>query len=326
MGIIGGIKNGAIATWRFISPVYWDGFHRIRVPADKATTESATETTALDAPVTTTAEELEITTLAPVLAKPRWRAPLTQPTHNSVPALSLMAAWTVCKDLALPEGNEDASVWVSERQLAAVFDGATESFAARRWVNILSTAWEQDHHTDTGRMTALQQQYAADVNAMDLSWAQEQAAGRGSFTTVASIQAAPGGLAATCVGDSAIALVKNGCIVEAYPSMQPVDYSSVPDALGSSQELLSLGQELLETCSWTIPVEPGEFDMVVLATDAVAVWLLEENHLQPNGHLAAVLEIGDATAWEQLVAKEREAGRMKTDDSTVMIIAVEGAV
>jgi len=236
--------------------------------------------------------------------------------------LSLLGVWTACKDLPLPDGNEDAWVWVDDVQRAAVFDGATESFAARRWVSILTEAWEQDSAID---LEALQRQYADAGAAMNLSWAQEEAAGRGSFTTLASVQAAPGGLDATCVGDSAILLVKDARIVEAYPSLDPADYSSVPEALGSSTEHLNQGQRLLQTCSWTIPVAPDDIDMAVLATDAVAVWLLQGNRNHTNELLAATLQIDDQAHWEHIVAGEREAGRMKADDSTVMILKVEVA-
>jgi len=234
-----------------------------------------------------------------------------------VPTLSLWGVWTACKDLSLPDGNEDAWVWVDVAQRAAVFDGATESFAARRWVSILTQAWEQDSAID---LEALQRQYGDAVAAMSLSWAQEDAVRRGSFSTLASIQAAPGGLYARCVGDSAILLVKDGRIVEAYPSLDPADYSSVPDALGSSSEHLNRGHSLLEACSWTIPVAPGDIDMVVLATDAVAAWLLQGNRNHTNELLAATLEIDDRAHWEHMVASERGAGRMKADDSTVLIL------
>jgi serine/threonine protein phosphatase PrpC len=241
-------------------------------------------------------------------------------THDAVPTVTFVACWSLCKDPLLPESNEDGAVWVADRQLAAVFDGATESFAARRWVNIVRREWASGSPLN---LEALQREYADHINAMELSWAQESAAGRGSFTTVASIVPAPGGLSATCVGDSAILLVKDGKIAQAYPSMDPMDYSSVPDALGSTKETLSLGQELIQTCSWTIPVEPDEFDLALLATDAVAMWLLEGNEAQPNERLTSARAVSDDAAWEHLVTHEREAGHMKTDDSTLVVVSIE---
>lgn len=322
MSIIGGIRRGAIGTWRFVSPVYWDGFHRIRVPERSDIPGSVGEQNVAEPSASALTVEVTAGSAHSTSRKPQWKAPNTQPTHDSVPVLSLHGSWTACKDLASPNSNEDAFLWVAERQVAAVFDGATESFAARRWVRIIRNAWKLDSPID---LAALQKQYSDDISLMSLSWAQEHAVGRGSFTTIASIQPAPGGLSATCVGDSAILLAKDGCVVQAFPSLDSTAYSSVPDALGSSSVLLESGRELLDTCTWVIPVYRDEIDMVVLATDAVAVWLLQGNGTVPDGRLAAALAIEKTHEWEQLVATERDAGRMKPDDSTVMIIDVGGS-
>jgi serine/threonine protein phosphatase PrpC len=160
---------------------------------------------------------------------------------------------------------------------------------------------------------------------MDLSWAQHEASQRGSFTTIASIEPAPGGLNATCVGDSAIVLLRDGDIVDAFPSPDPAHYSSVPDALGSSADHLAYGRELLEVCKWTIPLEPGAVDTVVLATDAVAVWLLSGDAAVHQKRLTAINSCNSAESWEALVHTERARGHMKTDDSTVMLIDVQVA-
>lgn len=322
MDIRGGIQRSVIATWRFISPTHWYNFHRLRSPVDADSTISSSRVLPQSHEASVRSGGLSSYAAQNIRTQMRWRAPQTRTSTGAVPTLSLICNWTACKELEHPEMNEDAAVWSMDSQLGAVFDGATESFAAQRWVKLVSQAWLE---ATTFDLAILQRQYEAALRAIKLSWAQEQAAGRGSFTTLASIKAAPGGLAATCVGDSAILLVKDKRIVEAYPSMQPTDYSSVPDALSSDQELVFLGEELLESCSWTIPVESDEIDTAILATDAVAVWLLQANQVQANEHLAAVLEVGDTSAWEQLVASEREAGRMKPDDSTVMMIAVKGA-
>lgn len=331
MKVIGGIRAVLRAWVYYVDPLhfhYLEQAHRdARALArlqNAALEGLGLEEAAQEAALLHTDSSTDVATTFPVDAaealRPRWRAPITVLSHDAVPTVTLVACWSMCKDPLHPESNEDTAVWVADRQVAAVFDGATESFAARRWVNIVSSGWESGSPLDLG---ALQQEYSDDINAMELSWAQESAAGRGSFTTVASIEPAPGGLAATCVGDSAILLVKNGAIVQAYPSIDPADYSSVPDALGSTTETLPLGQELIQTCSWTIPLEPDEFDVALLATDAVAVWLLQGNEAQPNERLTSARAVSDDAAWEDLVTHERQSGRMKTDDSTLMVVNIE---
>ena len=322
MKIFGGIRRAAIATWRFISPVYWYDFHRIRIPPDG---ESSTPID--DEPREAAPPSAELASQAPGVetatrARHPWKAPEAVVTSDALPRVSLLRAWTTCKDPLLPDSNEDAWAWVSQRSAAAVFDGATESFAARRWVGLLKEAWSNEPSID---LATLQHRYAEAIQAMSLSWAQEQAADRGSYTTLASVTPTPGGLQATCIGDSAILLLKDGSITQAYPSMDAADYSSVPDALGSTTDVLDLGEELLRTCTWTIPVNPGDIDTVMLATDACAVWLLDGDEPTRQSRLQAIMDIESDEQWEGLVQDERRAKRMKTDDSTVLVLAVEGS-
>ena len=328
MGVFGGIRRGAVATWRFISPTYWYGFRRLRPDDLDFLTEPAGSTqdtnpiapphAPLPRPDATESRELP-PQLTRDIPEPRWTPTITPVTGTAVPCLSLRAGWTVCKDPELPDSNEDAAVWIPNRQAAAVFDGATESFAAKRWVSILRDGWKRAGALD---LPSLQQQYADEITSMNLTWAQQQASERGSFTTLASVEPTDGGLAATCIGDSAIILIREATIVQAFPSRDPQYYSSVPDALGSHSTLLDSGQELLRLCSWTIPLDPGEIDCIALVTDAVAVWLLLDNSSSEPSRLTRTLAIDQSDDWEALVTAERAAGHMKVDDSTVLLLEV----
>ena len=130
----------------------------------------------------------------------------------------------------------ELSRFLADGGRAAVFDGATESFAARRWARLVSSCWEQDAEDFMGRAQA---EYALGASDRALSWAQEEASQRGSFTTIAAIQTVPGGLRTTIVGDSSVLFLNRDEIVESFPYATAEEFGSTPLALGS--ESASLG-------------------------------------------------------------------------------------
>lgn len=249
-----------------------------------------------------------------------WIAPQVVITHERLPKLDVVTILTASKDPDLQDSNEDLAIWLADRQTAAVLDGATESFAAQRWVTIVGEQWRQETNFD---LKLAQERYAQEVGELPLDWAQDQAAQRGSFTTFASVEPAKGGLKATVIGDSAILLLKNDEIRSAYPFSLPGDYTSVPDALPSRDDLLTAGLELWKSGTWIIPLEPASIDCVILATDAVAVWLLVENMEERTLRIHQARQCADNDEWAELVLAERAAGKIKSDDSTMVVLRIE---
>lgn len=248
-----------------------------------------------------------------------WRPHGSAPRSSHTPTVHFRRAFTVCKDLDYADGNEDFFIWADDRGGAAIFDGATESFAARRWVRMIAAAWEANPQLD---FKQLQSQYEDEIDSLNLGWAQAQARQRGSFTTIASVTPARGGLSATLIGDSCIALCKNNAVLEMLPSSDPSFFGSTPEALASTPNLLTVNTELMNACSWVIPLEPGDIDCVVLMTDAIGHWVTSEPESSDESRIESVLACRDEDQWSALVQRERASGRMKVDDSTVVVLYV----
>ena len=248
-----------------------------------------------------------------------WRPPESAPRNSHTPTVHFRRAFTVCKDLDYADGNEDFFVWADDRGGAAIFDGATESFAARRWVRMLAAAWKTNPQLD---FEHLQSRYEDEIDTLNLGWAQAQARQRGSFTTLASVTPTEGGLAATLIGDSCIALCKDNAVLQMLPSSDPSFFRSTPEALASTPNLLTVNKELMDACSWIIPLEPGEIDCVVLMTDAIGHWVTSEPASSEESRIESVLACRGEDQWSALVQHERASGRMKADDSTVVVLGV----
>lgn len=254
---------------------------------------------------------------APTSGTHQWTGPIHL-RHG----LTVAFAGTYPKDDQQPQTNEDAWAIHTPSGAVVVFDGATESFAARRWVSILAAQWRAQGHVDLAAAQATYRESSPRAS----SWAQEQAAARGSFTTIAALTPDVKAWNTQIVGDSAVLILRDGVIIQARPFTSATEFSSAPDALASHHDLCDAGIESLQsgTQELEIPyVRPNESTHVVLATDAVAAWLLVDEAAARAERVRALLACGEDRDWGDLVRRERASGSMKVDDSTVVILTVE---
>lgn len=235
--------------------------------------------------------------------------------------LRVIFSASVAKDPDDLDSNEDYWVLDEGGNGVAVLDGATESYAARRWARLLGTAWA---HRKADWLADAQVAYALAMNGAQLSWAQEAASERGSFATIAAIRAAGDGLAATCVGDTCVMLIDGERLERSHPLTSASQFTSAPLALPSDQGQLDRGRTLLDQVNVTLPV-PGPGLEAWLATDAIACWLLVEDDDQRAERVRRVRSLHSEEEFGILVASERQAGRMKVDDSTLVRVRLEGA-
>lgn len=238
-----------------------------------------------------------------------------------IPDLHLLTQWTCSKDPGMEDSNEDVLLFLADDSRAAVFDGATESFAARRWARLVASCWEQDADDFMARAQA---EYALGASHRAVSWAEEEASQRGSFTTIAAIQAVPGGLRTTIVGDSSVLFLSRDEITDSFPYATAEEFGSTPLALCSDAASLSLCVDVLRRSTWLLPVDTSVVTDVLLVTDAVAAWLLVGDAAARVERVRALRYIDTPEQWRNLVHAERSSGRMKTDDSTVILISIEG--
>lgn len=233
---------------------------------------------------------------------------------------------TLSKDPLIDGSNEDVEkLWLREEvQRAAVFDGASESFAARKWTRILADQWRRGNGSSFEWLMQAQRLYKEHVDKIKLSWAQEAAAERGSFATIASVEVVNGKLFMTVVGDSSIFFLDSSGIRASYPFKSETEFSSVPKALSSHPnaanscvDLLSDGRKRFEFL-----FSEGE-KRILLATDAVSSWLLVDDMSCRTDRLRQILQCATRHDFHDLVRRERSCGAMKVDDSTVLLLGVD---
>jgi hypothetical protein len=234
--------------------------------------------------------------------------------------LRVLYAVTCAKDAGPDAVNEDVYALDEVRGRAAVFDGATESFAARRWASIVAEHWRTG---EPGWLESAQEQYHDAISSLQLSWAQEAGARRGSFTTVAAVHATQTGLSLQLVGDSCVLLTSGSTVVSSHPLDSADQFTSAPQALSSDPADSEANREALEQGRLTVPWASSDFSHVLLATDAIAGWLLVDDPSARSTRLSALLAANDDRSFGALVETERAAGRLKRDDSTVVVLKVQ---
>jgi hypothetical protein len=233
--------------------------------------------------------------------------------------LVMEVAATVPKDLQYPESNEDAYAWDESGQRAAVFDGATESFAAERWVASTRTHWLSGHPQWLQRA---REEYDRDIKELNLSWAQLEAAERGSYTTLVSIESIPLGLRVTTIGDSCIFLLEDTEIIACDPYVSQGEFFASPQALSTrSQDNHAVTGEGVDITGDKYLISPDVLagKQLLLATDALSQWLMVP---KPQGRLTRLLAALKKGDLKTLVTQERATGELKTDDTTALLLTV----
>ena len=234
---------------------------------------------------------------------------------------------TISKDPSIDGSNEDAAVLrlFKHGQRAAVFDGASESFAARRWSKLLANEWGREEMSDGLWLERAPTRYKNEIDEMNLSWAQEAAMERGSFATIASIEVRKKYLKLSIVGDSSIFFIDSRGLRASYPFQSESEFTSIPLALSSRPTALEQNHELLRNCMNTEStlVRAKGTKHLLLATDAVSCWLLSDDMSIRHNRLEALFSCKTSEDFHELVLRERASSAMKIDDSTIILLRID---
>jgi len=229
---------------------------------------------------------------------------------------------TISKDVAIEGSNEDSACLRLNASIprAAVFDGASESYAARKWSNLVAEEWGRRHDKDWGWIDRAQARYARNSNKSALSWAQEVASDRGSFATVCYVDIEGEWLNFCAVGDSCLFLIDGNEITFSYPYVSETQFTSAPMAVSSRLDNLKMNKDNLLMGLDRIRFRALGTKQILLATDAVSCWLLANDQEIRAARLVRLLNCKTPVEFQQLVLEERANKNMHVDDSTVVLL------
>ncbi len=198
---------------------------------------------------------------------------------------------------------------------AAVADGATESIFAGAWAETLAQGLAAADATTEDAFAAAvpdwQAAWQSDVaeRASGGPWYVDAKAEEGAYAAVLGLSLRPDGRwRAVSVGDCGLFHLRNDTVQRVWPVEDPDSFSNRPTLLPSRADRSGPTPETTNG-GW----QPE--DIFLLATDAVAAWLLRTDPAQGINF--------DEETFRERVVSAREEGTLRNDDATLLILEIE---
>jgi Protein phosphatase 2C len=217
-------------------------------------------------------------------------------------------------------GNEDHACVSDDGSICAVSDGASISFDSGRWAEILARRFVSNQDISKLWIEAAIQEYRSTHDREAMSWAYQAAFDRGSFATLLGIVCAPDGrgVRTFALGDTLLAFTDSGKVLLTLPYLQTDEFDKSPSLISTNPlENNSLDDETLWYSWRVLTVASHDAPKLLLMTDAIGRWLLEQ---RDSDRASQLLDIPDEAAFASFVDRERAEGRMKRDDSTLVVV------
>jgi hypothetical protein len=238
--------------------------------------------------------------------------------------------FSVAKRGNAPAENEDRAFVRDKRSLlVGLADGATEAALSREWADALvHSRWKS---TLLDKYEIASAEVAPNVVDEWLSptrecftemhasterpWFAREKIRKGAHATLLVFRLFDGGKwkAAAC-GDACLLQVAGTSIEESFPISSVEEFTNTPELVSS---LPGAPSPRLWVCTGQRHKDQTHF---VLATDALAAWLLEPRYGPAN--LAKLLQCETDDAFSSLIEGERKLGSIRNDDTTAVVIAL----
>jgi hypothetical protein len=225
-----------------------------------------------------------------------------------------------------PDEYEDAFAGDSAKGRFAIADGASESSFAERWANLLVQGFCSAEHGRWSRLDWLgpaRQRWAVEVDSRPIPWYAEEKREQGAYATLLGIafdsSQQDGAWRALAIGDSCLFRVRAGKLKKSFPLARSSDFGNLPVLLGSRERAADTPIQGIRRARgrW----RPG--DRLLLATDALAEWLLRRNESgqQPANDIELVLtESAIQDAFAGWIEERRDRQGLRNDDVTLVVI------
>jgi len=228
--------------------------------------------------------------------------------------MRLLHRFTTAKQQHEPHLNEDAAFALVRKGIYALSDGASESYASRRWARTLVARYAcVPSITDAWIRDAIAA-YDSEFDREALSWSKQAAYDRGSFGTLLSACIRDDGIQLMALGDSLAVIEKHGNAVVTHPYTTPEEFTARPLLLSTIHALNQSIDPEQATLLW--PCEHWDGVRIYLMTDAIGAWLLEAL----DERLAVLSGITNAPDFIDIVERSRCDGSMRRDDTTLVVI------
>ncbi|HEL3840438.1 TPA: hypothetical protein UMY98_000305 [Stenotrophomonas maltophilia] len=236
-------------------------------------------------------------------------------------ALSVLFEGTVAKHVESPSDNEDAYRLAPGEGRIVLADGASESFDARNWAHLLVDRMA-DEELSVSAVAACAQCYEALHDPERLTWSKAAAYQRGSFATLLVVQDLPESRSVriSAVGDSLAVWLDGDKMLASVPYGSSEQFLDKPSLLSTRMDLNEPEGLHCSVHEWEYEEQGHRF--LLCMTDALGAWLLSHQERGDASALESLCGIRELHELVELVENERAVGRMRRDDSTLIIASV----
>lgn len=232
------------------------------------------------------------------------------------------------KDPLSSDVNEDRWAFDKVRGTLALCDGASESFNSSVWAQILADKFIFDPAVTSEWVANALTDYASYHDITAMSWSRQASYERGSFSTLLGVQHISSNktVEVLAVGDCLAVLADGARLVSSWPYSDPERFKDRPTLFSTLSEQNAFVSEPTFRLNHGNHFEFGELESprLICVTDALGEWILRQaqSGCDALGRLLALTTEEELIA---LVVEERHAGRMRIDDSTLLVAAFDMA-
>lgn len=237
---------------------------------------------------------------------------------SEVRHLQVLRSFSVSKRNDTP--NEDRVARSIDNRSCALSDGASISFDSAPWASILSQRFVANPDISRDWLHDAITEYQLSYDRELMSWSHQAAFDRGSFATLLGVVCSADGLRARAFayGDTLLAIMDKGKLVQTIPYSSADEFDQSPKLLSTSiLENNELDDEAI-SCSWHEILISGHEELaILLMTDAIGHWLLSQSD---SNRALSLLALNDDDSFSNFIEAERAEGRMRRDDSSLVVI------
>lgn len=203
----------------------------------------------------------------------------------------------------------------------AVTDGATESSFAKLWAVLLAESWVRSELTGPeffGRLEPARRLWRRGLAGRPLAWFASAKAEQGAFAAFLGVEidAHKNRWTALAIGDCCLMQVdhvgKEMRVVEMFPLQKSSQFTMSPYLIGSRSEGESL-PDRIHTSQGSL----RDGDMLLLATDAMAAWLLKRHEQERPLWNWLYRKLRTPESFAAIVGYGRKNG-LRNDDCTLV--------
>lgn len=240
--------------------------------------------------------------------------------------MRLLFSGSCPKDPLGSDINEDRWAFDKARRALALCDGASESFDSSVWAQILADKFVADTAVTPDWLSVAVNDYVIRHDFAAMSWSRQASYERGSFSTLLGVEhdTEHQTIEILAVGDSLAVLTSGPSVVACWPFSDPLRFKERPTLFATLPEhnVFVSGSDFWTTHGAVFDLRTLESPRLLCVTDALGEWLLRQTQSAGDG-LERLLAIDTESDLVSLVVEERLAGRMRIDDSTLLVAAFD---